>query len=201
MGLVSRIPSLLQFYGILTVVFVVFYALMYWGARRNVRELRAMGRTEVEYYYRFIELAERARPVVLPIAAVTFFGGLVLQFLFEGVVARASGLVGFTGYIGLLLIALGWVARKGVEAGERLGAEGVEPFQGPLGLPKWVVAVVVNYAIFGAVFALFWHAGMFTTWPFAPLLWVIAVMALVANPVIIYRRYRSLEEQARAGAE
>lgn len=201
MGLAQMIPPMLQFYGFLTAVFAVFYGLMYWGARRNVRVLRATGRHEVEYYYRFIEVVELARPVALPIGALAFLGGLSLSVLFDGAIARASGLVSFSGYIVLLLVALGWIARKGVEAGERMGPEGVDPFAGRLGIPKWIEALVVNYAILGVVFALFWQEGMFTEWAFAPILWVMVVLALFVNPVIIYRRYQSLEEQARAPDE
>lgn len=199
MGVASGIPWMLRFYGIMTAVFAVFYALMYWGARRNVRVLRAMGRGEVEYYDRFIELVDGVRPVVLPVAVIAFVGGVGLSLLVDGTVARAGGLAGFAGYMGILIVVLGWVAKRGVEAGERLGAEGVEPFRGPFGLPTWLEALAVNYAILGVVFVLFWQAGMFTGWTFAPLLWVIAAMAVFVNPVIVYRRYRSLESDAPTG--
>jgi len=43
---------------------------MYTGARRNVRELRAIGRKEVKYYDRFIGIVEEVRPIVLPVAVV-----------------------------------------------------------------------------------------------------------------------------------
>lgn len=99
MGLAQIIPPMLQFYGFLTAGFAAFYALMYWGARQNVRVLGAMGRHEVEYYYRFIEVVELARPVALPIGALAFLGGLSLSVLFDGAIARASGLVSFSGYI------------------------------------------------------------------------------------------------------
>lgn len=201
MGLAQMIPPILQFYGFLTAVFAVLYALMYWGARWNVRVLRSMGRPEVDYYYRFIEVVDLARPVALPIGVLVFVGGLIISVLFDGAVARASGLVSFVGYTVLLLLALGWVARKGVEAGERMGPEGVDLFESPLGIPRWIESLMVNYAILGVVFAFFWQEGMFTEWAFAPILWVMVVLGVFVNPVIIYRRYQSLEEQARSPDE
>lgn len=197
MSLASDIPSPIVFYGIVTGFFVLFLALMYSGAKWNVKQLRAMGRSEVAYYYRVIELIDRLKPIALPGGIIAFIGGLALQLLFDGRIEIASALIGFGGYILLLFVALGWIAKKGVKAGERADVDDVDPFYGPLGLPRWLTGTAVNYVIFGVVFASFWQAGMFHDWFMAPLLWVMVPMAVIGTPIILYYRYLSLEENSR----
>lgn len=194
MYLPLAIHPFLLFYAGATGFVALFYALMYSGAKWNVKQLRAMGRGEVEYYYRFIELIDGLKPLMLPGGLIAFVGGLALQFLFGGGIERGSGLVAFGGYVLLLLVALGWVAEKGVEAGERADISDVDPFHGPWGIPMWMVGTATNYVIFGFVFAIFWHGGVFDKHPFV---WVFVPLAVVGTPLVLYRRYQSLEEQSK----
>lgn len=199
MSLASDIPWPVEFYGIMTGFFALFLALMYSGARWSVKQLRAMGRGEVAYYYRFIELIDRVKPLALPGGIIAFVGGVGLQILFERPLANAGALVGFGGYILLLFVTLAWIAKKGVEAGESADVDDVDPFHGPLGLPNWITGTAINYVISGVVFAFFWQAGMFHDWFLAPLLWAMVPMAVIGTPIILYYRYQSLEQDSRSG--